>query len=212
MTYGSNSWTVARHAKGTLKQRILTNGGEQEMLFITEGDVYRLIVRSKLPAAERFEHWLFDEVVPSIRKHGAYMTESLLERVQKEPGVIVELAQSLIRETNRSNALEAELGIAKPKADYFDQFVNAGDCTCIRYSGKQFNIPQNTFVQMMLDHKYLFRDQHDRLMPFADKLARGYFIVRDTYGRNGKMLQQTLITCKGKDHIRKQLQKWSVAA
>ena len=49
-----------------------------EMIFIPEGDVYRLIVQSKLPSAERFESWVFDEVLPTIRKHGAYVTDNIL--------------------------------------------------------------------------------------------------------------------------------------
>ena len=64
-----------------------------EMSFIPEGDVYRLIVGSKLPSAERFERWLFDTVVPSIRKHGAYMTESTLQRVMEHPELIVAMAE-----------------------------------------------------------------------------------------------------------------------
>lgn len=65
---------VTAHCKGAVKHRTLTNGGMQEMNFITEGDVYRLTAHSKLPSAERFETWVFDEVLPTIRKHGAYMT------------------------------------------------------------------------------------------------------------------------------------------
>ena len=72
-----------------------------------------------------------------IRKTGCYMTESLLDRIQKEPAVIIELAQTLLKETNRANALEAELGIARPKADYFDAFVNPDDCTNIRTTAKE---------------------------------------------------------------------------
>ena len=61
---------ISAHCKGAVKHRTLTNGGEQEMSFIPEGDVYRLITHSKLPSAERFEKWVFDDVLPSIRKHG----------------------------------------------------------------------------------------------------------------------------------------------
>ena len=63
---------LATHCKGALKRGALTDGGIQEMSFIPEGDVYRLIARSKLPTAERFESWVFDEVLPSIRKNGGY--------------------------------------------------------------------------------------------------------------------------------------------
>ena len=63
---------VSAHCKGAVKRRTLTKGGEQEMLFIPEGDIYRLAAKSELPGAERFESWIFDEVLPSIRRAGSY--------------------------------------------------------------------------------------------------------------------------------------------
>lgn len=63
---------IIDHCKGVLKQNILTNGGNQQVNFIPEGDLYRLIVHSRLPAAERFEKWIFDEVLPTIRREGHY--------------------------------------------------------------------------------------------------------------------------------------------
>lgn len=99
---------VKRHCRGPLTkregvvQKVIQYGdaGEQvvEISFITEGDVYRLIVHSKLPSAERFEHWVFDEVFPSIRKHGVYMSDSILDQVIQHPEVIYTLAQELVAE------------------------------------------------------------------------------------------------------------------
>lgn len=63
---------ITAHCKGSVKRRLPTNGGVQEMKVIPEGDVYRLITHSKLPAAEKFESWVFDDVLPSIRKTGSY--------------------------------------------------------------------------------------------------------------------------------------------
>ena len=63
---------VQTHCKGVLKWNIPTNSGNQDVLFITEGDIYRLIMKSKLPSAEEFERWVMDEVLPSIRKTGSY--------------------------------------------------------------------------------------------------------------------------------------------
>ena len=63
---------ITAHCKGSVKRRLPTNGGVQETKVIPEGDVYRLITHSKLPAAEKFESWVFDEVLPSIRKTGSY--------------------------------------------------------------------------------------------------------------------------------------------
>lgn len=73
---------ISQHCKGSVKHRVPTNGGEQEIKLISEGDLYRLIVHSKLPTAERFERWVFDEVLPSIRKQGGYAPD-LTELIQK---------------------------------------------------------------------------------------------------------------------------------
>ena len=64
---------IIDHCRGVLKWNILTNGGVQEMNVISEGDIYRLAAKSQLPGAEEFESWIFDEVLPSIRKDGGYM-------------------------------------------------------------------------------------------------------------------------------------------
>lgn len=71
--YASPKDAILRHCKGALIRRLPTNGGEQDMKFIPEGDIYRLAAKSELPGADEFERWIFDEVLPSIRKHGAYV-------------------------------------------------------------------------------------------------------------------------------------------
>lgn len=76
---------VTRHCKGAMKQRYLTEGGEQEVKVIPEGDIYRLIIKSKLPNAEKFESWVFDEVLPSIRKNDGYIHTT----VEDTPEVII---------------------------------------------------------------------------------------------------------------------------
>ena len=175
---------VKRHCRGPLTKREgvvqkvnqYGSAGEQvvEIAFITEGDVYRLIVHSKLPSAERFEHWVFDEVLPSIRKHGVYMSDSVLNQVIQHPEVIYTLAQELVAEREQLEGIRKQLDAAQPKADYFDTFVNSEDCTCIRNFCKEIGIPEKTAVALLLDHRYLYRSPSGWLMPFADKSARGY--------------------------------------
>lgn len=78
--YTNTKDAVGRHCKGVVKRYPLqTQGGMQEARFITEGDLYRLIASSKLPAAQAFEAWVFDEVLPSIRRHGMYAIDELLQ-------------------------------------------------------------------------------------------------------------------------------------
>ena len=107
------------------------------------------------------------------------MTDSLLERIQKEPAVIVEFAQALILEKNRVKALECELNTAKPKADYYDAFINPDDCTNIRTTAKELKIPERKFVQFLLREKYLFRSPSGQLLPYNKDSSAGLFIVRD---------------------------------
>ena len=100
---------IQAHCKGALKRGILTNGGEQTMTFLTEGDVYRLITHSKLPDAERFEMWVFDEVLPSIRRHGAYMTSEVAERTRMNPDYIVKILEEMKAGRERYSHIELEL-------------------------------------------------------------------------------------------------------
>ena len=112
---------VKRHCRGPLTKREgvvqkvnqYGDAGEQvvEISFITEGDVYRLIVHSKLPSAERFEHWVFDEVLPSIRKHGVYMSDSILDQVIQHPEVIYTLAQELVAEREQLEGMDDDAAI-----------------------------------------------------------------------------------------------------
>lgn len=99
---------ITAHCKGSVIYRFLTNGGEQNTKFIPEGDVYRLITHSKLPAAEQFEKWVFDEVLPSIRKHGAYMTTDTLDRMIASPEFGIKLLTALKEEQERNSQISEE--------------------------------------------------------------------------------------------------------
>lgn len=82
--YKNQHDALTRHCKGVVKRYPLTNGGKQQMNFLPEGDLYRLITHSKLPSAEKFEHWVFDEVLPAIRKDGMYGADPAeLERLRR---------------------------------------------------------------------------------------------------------------------------------
>lgn len=80
--YAIPSKAVNTHCKGVSKMEVPTNGGVQQMLIIPEGDIYRLVVKSELPSAEKFESWVFDEVLPSIRMTGSYVTQGLSPQLQ----------------------------------------------------------------------------------------------------------------------------------
>ena len=106
--YQRTADAITAHCKGVCVLPTPSNGGIQRMKFIPEGDVYRLIVHSKLPSAERFERWVFDEVLPSIRKHGAYITREKLWEVATSPEAMMKLCSDLLAEREENAVLRKE--------------------------------------------------------------------------------------------------------
>lgn len=107
--YARPNDAVNQHCRATVKHRIIDSlGREQQVNFIPEGDIYRLITHSKLPQAEQFERWVFDEVLPSLRKHGAYMTDDTIEKALTEPDFLIRLATKLKEEKEARIKAEEE--------------------------------------------------------------------------------------------------------
>ena len=105
---------IRTHCKGVAEMDTPTNGGVQSVKFIPEGDVYRLIIRSKLPKAEVFEKWVFDEVLPSIRQTGNYISEGSqysIEDIVRETicQVVPMIIQELEDKSEREKYAEREL-------------------------------------------------------------------------------------------------------
>lgn len=200
---------VAAHAKGAVKRRTLTNGGTQEMSFIPESDLYRLVFRSKLPGAERFTDWVTTEVLPSIRRHGAYMTPETLQAAILNPDYLLQVVTALKEETDHRKALEAanarlvvDNQIMQPKADYFDELVDRNTLTSFRETAKELGVPPKKFVDFLLAHKYIYRDGKGKLMPYERK-NNGLFEIRESYNEKTRWSgTQTLVTPKGRETFR----------
>lgn len=163
-----------------------TAGGIQKMKFITEGNVYRLITHSKLPNAERFESWVFDEVLPTIRKHGAYMTDNTLERALTSPDFLIQLATNLKEEQAKRKALENRIETDKPKV-IFANAVSAsrtsilvGDLAkLLKQNGVK--IGANRLFQWLRNNGYLIsRKGTDWNMPTQKSMELGLFEVKET--------------------------------
>ena len=201
--YARPADAISAHCKGVCVLPTPSAGGVQNTKFITEGDVYRLIAHSKLPSAERFERWVFDEVLPSIRKHGAYMTEDVLEQALASPDFLIELATRLKTEKAKNAQLTVSNQIMQPKADYFDMLVDRNLLTGIRDTAKELGIRQNDFVRFLLDKGYLFRTKKGKLRPYATYVDSGLFEMKEFVNdKTGYMDTQTLITPKGKETFR----------
>ena len=188
--------------KGVAKRDTL--GGSQDFTVINESGLYSLILSSKLPKAKAFKRWVTHEVIPSIRKAGVYMTDSLLDRVKNDPEIIYSLAEELLNARNKVKGLETELSVAKPKAEFYDTFVNPNDCTGLRVTAKELNVPERKFINFLIDEKFLYRSPAQQLLPYKKPSNEGLFIVRDYYAPTYSRVQ-TLLTPKGKEVVRRRL-------
>ena len=201
--YKSPKDAIAAHAKGAVKRRTLTDGGEQEMLFITEGDIYRLAARSKLPGAEKFESWIFDEVLPSIRRSGGYINGQRDMSPEELLSQALKVADRVLADREaRISRLSVQNQIMSPKADYFDQLVERNTLTNFRETAKQLGAPPQSFVRFLLDKKYIYRDKKGKLLPYEDK-NNGLFEVKECLNEKTQWSgTQTLITPKGRETFR----------
>lgn len=178
------------------------NLGQRGGWIINESGLYSLILSSKLPTAKRFKHWVTSEVLPSIRKHDAYLTPQKIEEILLNPDTIIELATNLKEERKRVELLKADLAIAQPKADYFDEIVDRNLLTNLRDTAKELKVKQTVFINFLLENKYLYRDKRNKLMPYADK-NDGLFEVKEYYDeKSGHCGVQTLVTPKGRETFR----------
>ena len=207
--YARPNDAVSTHCRATVKRSSPISGKMQEINFIPEGDVYRLIVRSKLPSAEKFEHWVFDDILPTIRKHGAYMTPETLEQAVLNPDYLLKVVTALKNETDKRKALEVtnsaltvDLEIARPKAEYFDALVDRNLLTSIRETAKQLEVKERDFVAFLIEKKYLYRDKKGKLMPYAGR-GDGLFEVKECINETTQWSgTQTMITPQGRETVR----------
>ena len=158
------------------RNQIPTPGGEQEMTVINESGLYNVILRSDKPEAKPFRKWVTSEVLPSIRKHGAYMTPETLEQAILNPDMMIKLCTALKDEQDKNKALQAvnssltvDNQIMKPKADYFDELVDRNLLTNFRETAKQLQVKEKEFIRFLLEKKFIYRDKRGKIQPYADK-------------------------------------------
>ena len=198
---------VKRHCRGPLTKREgvvqkvnqYGNAGEQvvEISFITEGDVYRLIVHSKLPSAERFEKWVFDEVLPTIRKHGAYLTKEKLWEIATSPEALLKLCSDLLAAREENVSLRIANAQLEGKAAFYDLFIDLEHSTNLRTTAKELDVPERRFVRFLLEKRFVYRTASGNVLPYAKPTNEGLFCVKD-YCNHGHTGSYTLITPQGK--------------
>lgn len=150
--YNNPRDAVSRHCKGVVKRDTPTSSGIQSMSYINEGDLYRLIMKSKLPSAEKFESWVMDEVLPTIRKTGSYQKPlTTVEQIQV-------IATGFLDHEERLNKLENTMTIDYAQQESIRDLVSS--VVIAHLGGKESNaykeIGKKVFAECNRDIKTYF--------------------------------------------------------
>ena len=188
-------------------------GRRTDVTMINESNLYKLVFQSRKPEAERFADWVTSEVLPAIRKHGAYMTDGVIERTLTDPDYLILLATNLKEEKAKRALAEAENERNKPKVLFADT-VSASSRSCLmgelakmisqeairqgRIDGK---IGQNKLFAWMRNNGYLCKSGERKNQPLQQYVEQGLFEMKkgsyvDSRGSN-VVTTTTKVTGKG---------------
>ena len=198
---------------GNTDFRKLNNAGEN---FLTESGVYKLVFKSRKPEAEKFSDWVTDEVLPTIRKHGSYMTSEVIEKTLTDPDYLIQLATTLKEERQARLLAEKTIEEQKPLVDFANQVSDTTDLIDMKtmaklLKDKNINIGRNRLFEFLRIKGILMKDNQ----PYQQYIDSGYFKVNEytytnSFGQT-KTNRQTFITGKGQLYIMKKVKEFWAA-
>ena len=188
--YSNPRKAVLDHCKGVTKRDTPTSGGIQQISYINEGDMYRLIMKSKLPSAERFEAWVVDEVLPSIRKHGGYISgqdtlsdDELMARALQVAQRKIEERDKVIEQQSRKIELDKPKTIFADAVKASETSILIGDLAKI-ISQNGVSIGQNRLFEWLRENGYLIKYGNSRNMPTQRSMEMGLFEIKESTHQN----------------------------
>ncbi|ERK69062.1 phage antirepressor protein [Leptotrichia sp. oral taxon 215 str. W9775] len=193
--------------KGCTNRSVLTKGGKQEKKFIDEGNLYRLITKSNLPQAEVFESWVFDEVLPSIRKTGMYATDELLNN----PDLAIKAFTRLKEEQEKRMQLEKQIEDQAPAVAFANSLTVSDDCILVREMAKLLkqkgiNTGEDRLFKYFRANGYLISKKgSDWNLPTQKSMNLGLFVIkegtRQSASEGVKITKTPKITGKGQQYF-----------
>lgn len=199
--YRSPKDAVSAHCKGAVKRRLLTNGGSQNIKFIPEGDVYRLAAHSRLPRAAEFEAWIFDGVLPTLRRTGGYVGNADMF-VDNYLSFCEEPVKELFKLQFRCiDQLNERIRHDKPLVEFANQVSNTDNLIDMNEMAKlaraeRISIGRNRLYAVLRGMGILMTDN----LPYQKYIDRGYFKVKESVFKTSartKTYRQTYVTGKG---------------
>ena len=206
---------VSRHCAYSVKHRVvcqttnqhgITSNQEVEKIYIHEGDLYRLIIRSKLPSAVKFETWICDEILPSIRKYGGYITGDTLERLLSDPELAVKYFSMLKTEREKKEALEDRIEVLAPKVRYYDLILQCDTPIPVSVISKDYGMTAIVFNKLLHSFEVQYNIGGTWLL-YKNHAGKGYTITKTYHVRGKTSAIHTCWTQKGRQFIY-ELLKW----
>lgn len=182
------------------------SGMNMKSTIINESGLYAAIIGSKLPAAKEFKHWVTHEVLPSIRKNGAYLTAEKAEEILLNPDTIIALAQQVKKERTGRLIAEQTIGELQPKADYCDTILESKGAVATSVIAKDYGLTPQSLNKILHDEHVQYKSGETWLL-YQDLVDLGYTKSNTFYDNNGWAHVQTKWTQKGRLMINDLLKK-----
>lgn len=210
--YSNASKAVLTHCKKILKKTLETSNSQNgktvkgKVSLITKSDIYRLIVRSDLETTDEFESWVFDEILPTIERTGAYIEygreEEMIERYF--PSISDDVKLLMIKDLQK--AIKDEQEKNKELQQFYDDLMNTEGLYHMGMVAKQLKIGRNTMLSYLRGKGIMFYQDNSNV-PYQRFMNQKLFAVVETPCADGKYRPVTYATKKGLDYIRKLLRK-----
>lgn len=174
--YSNPHKAVKDHTKErgvTIRSVIDKLGRKQNKKFIDEGNLYRLITRSKLPQADEFEKWVFEDVLPSIRKHGIYATDNVIEQTIQNPDYIIHVLTEFKKEREGRLVAEQQVNELKPKATYYDLVLQNKSLLSVSKIAKDYGMSARSLNKLLHSLGVQYK-QGDIWLLYAKYQDKGY--------------------------------------
>lgn len=188
---------VRTHCKGVAKMSIPTNGGIQEVRIIPEGDIYRLIIKSKLPQAEKFEKWVMEEVLPQIRKTGGYIP------IKEEDSEAEIMAKALLIAQKTIEKKDKLIAKLEPKAEIYDRFIDNESTWGLRELRKELESTLGCTIKET-DLKQVLKEKGwigSTTKALAYAIRNQYMVTKDIKDRFGTLRTQDRFTSKAREEL-----------
>ncbi len=220
--YSNASKAVTNHVDDEDKQFVMMNIadsqngnlpiGQTKTAIINESGLYGLILSSKLPSAKAFKRWVTSEILPSIRKHGAFMTENTIEQVLSSPDFIIRLATELKNEQTKRANLEAQVKVNEEKVVFANALqvskstILVGELAKILAQNGVKDMGQNKLFRYLRENGYLIKEHRsDCNMPTQKSMQLGLFEIQERPIKHSdgstSISKTTRVTAKGQKYF-----------